>query len=191
MGVPPGTISRMIKFESADPGYWGRPGYAVAQWRIAAQQPPHLSCIAPWEGTGDLYREDMFQGGIPGKGGGEVFQAISGIDYMEDVTAMAKRYPLMNEYWEDKIPKWENIKVPTYTTVCWNHFHVRGSMEGFRKIRSPKKWLRAHREFEWPDTYSNASLQDLQLFFDRYLKDLRNGWELTPRVRLEVLDAFD
>src|SRR4030042_4752111 len=30
MGVPPGTISRMTKFESADPGYWCRQGYAVA-----------------------------------------------------------------------------------------------------------------------------------------------------------------
>ncbi len=30
MGVPPKTVSKMTKFESADPGYWCRPGYAVA-----------------------------------------------------------------------------------------------------------------------------------------------------------------
>ena len=30
MGVPPGTVSRMAKFESADPGYWCRQGYAIA-----------------------------------------------------------------------------------------------------------------------------------------------------------------
>ena len=64
-------------------------------------------------------------------------------------------------------------------------------MEGFRRIRSPKKWLRAHREFEWPDTYSPEGLADLKRFFDRYLKDIRNGWELTPRVRLEVMDAYE
>jgi uncharacterized protein len=245
MGVPPGTISRMTKFESPDPGYWCRQGYAVAnvdprgvgysqgdinffgtqdgrdgydfiewlakqhwcngkigmsgnsgvamtQWRIAAEQPPHLACIAPWEGTGDLYRESFFEGGILGIGAGpSVMSAISGIGYLDDVPAMALKYPFINEYWEDKIPKWENIKIPTYTTVCWNHFHCRGSMEGFRRIRSPKKWIRCHREFEWPDTYSDFGLEDLRKFFDRYLKEIRNGWELTPRVRLEVMDAYD
>jgi predicted methyltransferase MtxX (methanogen marker protein 4) len=30
MGVPPGTVSNMAKFESADPAYWCRQGYAVA-----------------------------------------------------------------------------------------------------------------------------------------------------------------
>jgi hypothetical protein len=64
-------------------------------------------------------------------------------------------------------------------------------MEGFRRIRSTKKWLRAHREFEWPDTYSTFGLEDLKGFYDRYLKDIRNGWELTPRVRLEIMDAYD
>ncbi|MBN1366480.1 MAG: CocE/NonD family hydrolase [Dehalococcoidales bacterium] len=244
MGVPPGTISRMTKFESADPGYWCRQGYAVAnvdirgighsqgdmnmfgtqdardgydfiewiatqhwcngkvgmagnsgvamtQWRIAAEQPPHLACIAPWEGTGDIYRESFFEGGIPGPGGSMVIAAVSGVGFLEDVGAMSKKFPLMNAYWEDKIPKWENIRLPVYTTICWNHFHCRGSAEGFRRIRSTKKWLRAHREFEWPDTYSNSSLEDLKKFFDRYLKDVRNGWELTPRVRLEVTDAYE
>ena len=30
IGVPPGTVSRMAKFESPDPAYWCRHGYAVA-----------------------------------------------------------------------------------------------------------------------------------------------------------------
>jgi predicted acyl esterase len=68
---------------------------------------------------------------------------------------------------------------------------LRGSLEGFRRIRSTKKWLRTHREFEWPDTYSPAGLEDLKRFYDRYLKDIRNGWELTPRVRVEVMDAYE
>lgn len=32
---------------------------------IAAEQPPHLACIAPWEGLGDYYRESICRGGIP------------------------------------------------------------------------------------------------------------------------------
>lgn len=76
-------------------------------------------------------------------------------------------------------------------TACWNHFHLRGSINGFRKCRSTRKWLRAHRDFEWPDAYNNAHLQELERFFARYLKLERNGWELTPKVRIEVQDAFD
>ena len=30
MGVPPHTVSDMSKFESPDPGYWCRHGYAIA-----------------------------------------------------------------------------------------------------------------------------------------------------------------
>lgn len=29
------------------------------------------------------------------------------------------------------------------------------------------------------------------MFFDRYCKGIRNGWESTPRVRIEVQDHFD
>ncbi len=29
MGVPPGTVSRLAKFESADPAYWCHQGYAI------------------------------------------------------------------------------------------------------------------------------------------------------------------
>ncbi len=245
IGVPPGTVSRMAKFESPDPAFWCRQGYAIANvdprgighsegdvcmfgtqdgrdgydfvewisgqhwcsgkvgmggnsgvamvhWRIAAEQPPHLTCIAPWEGTGDLYRESLFEGGIPALGFCEfIVASLVGLGQVDDMVAMARKYPFINAYWEDKIPKWEKIKIPVSTTVCWNHFHLRGSMEGFRRVRSTKKWLRAHREFEWPDTYSSFGLQDLKMFYDRYLKDIRNGWELTPRVRLEVMDAYD
>ncbi|MBU5362651.1 hypothetical protein KQI58_16380 [Enterococcus raffinosus] len=34
-------------------------------------------------------------------------------------------------------------------------------------------------------------MQDLKEFFDRYLKEINNGFELVPRVRLEVQDAYD
>ena len=104
---------------------------------------------------------------------------------------MLKEYPLMNGYWQSKIPKFENIKIPAYVTAGWSHLHLRGSINGFRKIRSPKKWLRVHRDFEWPDSYSWWNLEDLKRFLDRYLKGIRNGWELTPRVRFEVMDAYD
>ncbi len=243
MGVPPGTVSKSSKFESADPEYWCRHGYVIAnvdprgighsegdavfmgtqegrdgydfiewcaqqdfcngrvamfgnsgvgmvQLRVAAEVPPHLVCIAPWEATGDLYRESMREGGIRGEYAESVIGTVAGDGYIEDPLKMADEYPEWNAYWQDKVPKFANVRIPTYYTSCWNHFHNMGSWEGFRKIRSRKKWMRAHREFEWPDTYNNANIEDLRKFFDRYLKDIRNGWEFTPKIRLEVMDAF-
>jgi uncharacterized protein len=245
MGVPPGTISTMSKFESPDPGYWCRQGYAIAnvdprgtghsegdinmfgtqdakdgydfiewvagqhwcngrvgmggnscvamtQFRIAAQQPPHLACIAPWEATTDIYRESIYEGGIPALTFNEfIVASLTGPNKIDDQVAMGRKYPLMNAYWEDKIPDFKKIKVPTYACASYSHFHLRGSFNAFRKIRSTRKWMRAHREQEWPDMYNPNNIEDLKRFFDRYLRNINNGWEMTPRYRIEVMDAFD
>ena len=245
MGVPPGTISEMSKFESPDPGYWCHKGYAIAnvdprgvghsegdinlfgtqdsedgydfiewiakqhwcsgrvgmggnsavamtQCRIAAQQPPSLCCIAPWEATVDIYRESIYEGGIPALSFNEfIVASLTGPNLIDDQVANARQYPLMNAYWEDKIPDFKKITIPTYACASYSHFHLHGSFDFFRKIKSKKKWMRAHREQEWPDLYNPANIADLTLFFDRYLKNIHNGWEMTPRYRIEVMDAFD
>ena len=246
MGVPPGTVSDMSKFESPDPGYWCRRGYAVAnvdprgighsegdficfgtqdgqdgydfiewaaqqdwcngrcalsgnscvamtQWRIASQCPPHLACMAPWESTTDMYRESLAEGGIPAQSFVQlVMRDAVGPNYIDNMPLNYEKYPFINcDYWKDKDPVWKNIKIPVYQTACWNHFHLRGSINAFRKVKSTKKWLRAHRNFEWPDAYNPVNLAELERFFARYLKLERNGWELTPKVRIEVQDVYD
>ncbi|KAK3649243.1 hypothetical protein LTR56_007084 [Elasticomyces elasticus] len=40
-------------------GMAGNSYLAISQWFIAAQQPPSLKAIAPWEGLSDLYREQF------------------------------------------------------------------------------------------------------------------------------------
>ncbi len=245
-GVPPGTESNMMKFESPDPGYWclhdyavlnvdprgignsegdafswgpdegkdakwvidewiakqdwsngkvgmgGNSGVAMVQWYTAAEVPNNLTCIAPWEGCSDMYREFISEGGIPAIGFNKfVMQDIYGKGYLEDHVAMRAESEEMNDYWQSKVPKFENIKIPAYCAAGWSHLHLRGSVNGFRKIKSQKKWLRAHRDFEWPDSYDPDNLDDQKRFFDRYLKDIHNGWELTPRIRIDVMDAYD
>ena len=173
-------------------GFLGNSALAMCQWRIAAEQPPHLACIAPWEGIVDIYRENFMWGGFREKGFLPFLtQMLVGTGLIEETGQMAIDYPLINAYWKDKIPDLSKITVPAYITAGWNHFHLRGAMLAFRTITSTEKWLRAHRDFEWPDQYNRESLADATLFFDRYLKGIRNGWESTPRVRLDVMDAYD
>ena len=171
---------------------FGNSGVAMSQWRIAAENPPHLTCIAPWEATGDQYRESIMEGGIPGFFGGSIVVAAQGKGFIDNTVAMSKKEPFVTSpYWQDKIPHYEKINIPTYVTCNWNHFHLRGSWEGFNKIKTKKKWMRCHQVFEWPDTYNPQMLLDLKLFFDRYLKGIHNGWELTPTIRMEVMDAYE
>ncbi|MEV6362228.1 CocE/NonD family hydrolase [Nocardia asteroides] len=173
-------------------GMAGNSGVAVTQWAIAAQQPPHLACIAPWEGTADIFTEGMYEGGVPGLTFHSVIvDLLSGTGLVEDIGEMARRYPFLNNYWRDKVADFSKIRVPAYIAAGWSHIHLHGAFEGFRHIDPALTWIRAHRDFEWPDMYSPHNLEDLKRFYDRYLKDIHNGWELTPRVRLEVMDAYD
>lgn len=161
---------------------------AGIQWFTAAERPPHLTCIAPWEGWIDIYRDIACRGGIPEIGFTNfILRVCYGHRGLEDFTAMALEYSLMNGYWTDKIAKVENIEIPVYATINYNSFHNSGS-DAFRRIPSQNKWLRIHNTLEWPDSYDPQHLEDLRRFYDRYLKGIRNGWEYTPRVRLSVYD---
>jgi hypothetical protein len=169
-------------------GLSGNSWLTIAQWFIAAEQPPHLTAIAPWEGWTDFFRCDVVRGGIPDIGFNEhMLSLFAGKGRVEDVPSMVRRYPIMNSYWEDKIPRLENIRVPAYVVGSWtNLIHGIGTLAGFRRIASNDKWLRVHNSHEWTDYYKNAD--DLRRFFDYYLKGVENGWRATPRVRLAVLD---
>jgi predicted acyl esterase len=171
-------------------GMSGNSWLAIAQWFIAAERPPHLVAIAPWEGFTDFYRDSLFIGGIPEVGFvGNSIHRMFGPGRMEDIPAMMRKYPLMNAYWEDKIARVGNIEIPAYVVASWTSpVHTYGTFDGFRRIRSRDKWLRVHNTQEWPDYYTPENLEDLQRFFDYYLKGVQNGWEKTPRVRLSILD---
>lgn len=49
---------------SGNIGMLGISWFAVIQYLVAAQQPPHLKAIAPHDGWGDLYRDTIYHGGI-------------------------------------------------------------------------------------------------------------------------------
>ena len=45
-------------------GLLGVSYYGINQWHVAADQPPHLAAICPWEGAADWYRDMTHHGGI-------------------------------------------------------------------------------------------------------------------------------
>lgn len=172
-------------------GMSGTSYLAVSQWFTAAEQPPHLAAINPWEGVSDVYRDLVMRGGMPDTGFARQLQEGSffGAGLKEDILAEAERYPQMNALWENKIPDFDKIAVPAYVVASYtNTLHTAGTFRAWRRMASRDKWLRIHNGQEWPDYYDEDNREDLRRFFDRYLKGVDNGWESTPRVRYSILD---
>ncbi|KAL4913890.1 Alpha/Beta hydrolase protein [Aspergillus aurantiobrunneus] len=177
---------------SGSVGLAGNSHLAIIQWFIAALQPPSLKAIAPWEGCGDLYREQFARGGIYG---GDLFDrlivkyVLRGRNGMESFRKMYQQHPLAVDWWNDKRPDMKKITIPTYITGTWtNTMHGMGAIRGWLEVQSPHKWLRWHPYQEWYDLWGNPDANaGLLSFFDRFLKGVKNDWEATPRVRMAVL----
>jgi predicted acyl esterase/NAD(P)-dependent dehydrogenase (short-subunit alcohol dehydrogenase family) len=163
---------------------------AMAQWFIAQTKPPHLAAIAPWNGTSDIYRQNMMFGGIPNvEFLAGVFDHLAGPARVERPDLMAQDHRLMDDYWQDKAARLESITIPTYTvTDVVTDLHRMGTFEGYRRLGSKHKWLRVNNRQEWTDQYDDTNEADLLKFFDHFLRGADNGWLNTPKVRMAVLD---
>ena len=185
-----------IEWAAAQPWSNGRVGMcgnswlAIMQWFIAAEQPPHLAAIAPWEGASDLLREFVGRGGIPKPVFSDVLtQALPGEHLIEDIAKMALTETDFTSYWRDKRARFDRIEVPAYIAASYdNDLHTPGTFAAWRHIASKDKWLRIHNTHEWRDLYDPEHTEDLRRFFDHFLKGVDNGWETTPRIRAAVLD---
>ena len=166
----------------------GNSWLGITQWYTAAARPPHLTCIAPWEGHANMYVDEYMRGGIPRYVVQRELMCFGNYE-MEDLRAGMMAYPLYNDYWQEKAADFTKITCPAYVVASYgSQVHVRGTLEGFRTIASKEKWLRVHDTCEWPDQYNPENMADLLKFYDHYLKDIDNGWENTPQIRLSILD---
>lgn len=61
---------QVIEWAASQPWSTGKVGlngisyYAINQWQVAAEAPPHLTAICAWEGAADFYRDMTHHGGI-------------------------------------------------------------------------------------------------------------------------------
>jgi len=166
----------------------------VAQWRVAALHPPHLTAINPWEGWSDTYREVARHGGIPetsfwpyiwerwGASTGEI----------EDLERETREHPLFDDFWASKAAPLEEITVPAFVVASWTDqgLHTRGTFEGFRRISSPQKWLYAHGGKKWAEYYRPELVERQLAFFDRFLRGVDNDVDAWPRVQVEVRERY-
>jgi hypothetical protein len=55
-------------------------------------------------------------------------------------------HPFFDDYWRSKIPRLDQIKCPAYVVTCWGDqgIHTRGTLNGWKQIGSPIKYLEVH-----------------------------------------------
>ncbi|EKG17702.1 Peptidase S9/S15 [Macrophomina phaseolina MS6] len=176
-------------------GMAGNSALAISQWFVAALRPPSLKAIAPWEGMGDLFREQFCRGGIFSMSNFDLItkEIIKGGSGVEDFAEMYRRCPTANVYWKDKRVDMTKVETPAFILGSdVSGIHTMGSIRAWLEIPHEKKWLKWGSKQEWFELYSvHESNEELTAFFDRYLKGLENGWEKTPKVRWSVLKFGD
>lgn len=174
-------------------GLSGNSYLAIAQWFIAAEHPKHLKAIAPWEGSSDYFREAAPGGVASGPAldfGLQILSVNVGENSWENPVEMLRAYPDFMPYFLDKAADVPAIDVPAYVVASWsNPIHSYGTYRAYCRLTTEKKWLRVHDAWEWPDYYDEANRADLHRFYDRFLKDVDNGWETTPRLRAKIVDT--
>lgn len=188
------------EWSNGNVGMVGVSALASNQYYAAGHRPPppHLKAIIPWEGQTDRYRDLIFWGGIP-----ETNFSRSLGPFKDNLQEMppdqaAKVWidamdPVANQNMMQGNPRLDLITIPALICASWSDkgLHTRGTFEMYRRASSKDKWLYTHGGCKWERFYSKDGLEYQKKFFDHYLKGMENGWEDTPRVRLEVRDTRD
>jgi uncharacterized protein len=188
----------LIEWAGTQPWSTGKVGLsgvsylASSQWNVAALRPPHLAAINPWEGWSDTYNEIVRHGGIPETWFWPHIQVRWGASdtKVEDLWALTREHPFFDAYWQSKVPDFGQIDVPAYVVASWTDHgvHTRGTLEGFKRIASPRKWLEVHGGKKWGYYYEPGSIARQTAFFDYVLKGQSNEVAQWPPVLLHVRD---
>jgi predicted acyl esterase len=109
----------------------------------------------------------------------------------EDHPANHLRHKLDDEWHKSRTPDMSKVTVPVLSAGNWGGpgVHLRGNVAGFVEAASKHKWLSMHIGTHYESFYLPEYVAMQKRFFGRYLKDLDNGWDKQPPVRVEVRDV--
>lgn len=163
---------------------------AAIQYLVAPLRPGPLAALNPWEGFSDWYRDFAYHGGIletnflPRASDNIRFSLNRTENTWENVQA----HPLIDDYWCSKELDLERIVQPAYVVASWSDqgLHLRGTIEAWRRMTSPEKWLEVHGQKKWAHYYRPESRARQLAFFDHFLRDRPTSLAAWPKVRIEV-----
>jgi uncharacterized protein len=184
----------------------GQSYYAMSQWFMGIQNPPHLACIAPYDGLNDPYRFMGYPGGI--EGAFLAYWTNSSVrvpnlypangdnprNVTPDLFLEVERHPFYDEFWKERaaFEQLGKIKVPLFSIGVWAKLdlHLDGNIRGYQLAPGQKKL--AISGTATPFT-SQSDFADIEFhrkyllpFYDKYLKGLKTSYDERPNVEYIV-----
>jgi predicted acyl esterase len=158
-------LVEVIEWAAAQPWCNGNVGmvgcsyYGITQLLAAIHQPPSLKAIFPYDAYTDMYRENLFRGGIPNNGFPQNwFAAVANLNFLsgrvKDLSGfhrhfsiiLKRQYPFDCDYYRERSvwPFFDRIQIPCYFGCDWQFFnlHLPGLFTGWEGVgKIPKKML--------------------------------------------------
>jgi predicted acyl esterase len=184
----------------------GQSYYSAAQWCMAAERPPHLTCIAPYDGHMDFYRGWVYPGGIQGyftqvwwNGSVRIANKFPANgqtprDIAQDLVHDIMQHPVIDAYWEDRSldAQLAEVTIPVYSIGVWvkRDLHLAGNIRGYHLVKGPKKLMlsgvptlpQALAEFASPEFHEKV----LAPFYDHYLQGRDTNYLARPPVQYHL-----
>jgi putative CocE/NonD family hydrolase len=153
-------------------GMAGNSYLAIMQWQAAAQNPPSLKAIEPWEACGDIYREQFCRGDWFTVSNFDLITSliIKGNRGVEDIEEMYRRSNTAYAYWNDERVDMTKINIPCFIAGSdLSQMHTMGSIRGWLQTNTDKKRIK------WSLTRSGLSY----MLSRRVITSLRSVIDLT------------
>jgi len=184
----------------------GQSYYCMSQWFMGIQNPPHLACLAPYDGMNDPYRYLAFRGGIESNFPLYWFNASVRVPNLypangdhprileKDFYLDVQHHPNYDEYWKERTAAegLEKIKVPVFSIGVWAkmELHLAGNILGYHKASGPKKLfitgtataVTSQVDFNSVEFHRKYLLP----FYDKHLKSGKTSYDQRPSVEYVV-----
>jgi len=190
------------KWSNGRIGGIGQSYYARSQWFMAIQNPPHLACIAPYDGNVDTYRASAYTGGIPGEFPSIWFNNNLRIVNRNPASGPSRRiewdyadavreHPTYDAFWKERAAaeSLHRARVPVFSIGVWRKvdLHLNGNIVGYLRSGGPKKLLvfGSSNVHDAVQDFASAAFHEKYLlpFYDCYLKGKKTDYESAPAVR--------
>lgn len=188
----------------------GQSYFAFSQWLMAVNNPPHLTCIAPYDALIDPYRDHGYHGGIYCQYRTNWYTNVRknalhrpanhrrGQAMTYDLGLALTSHDTYDDWWKERtaFERIDNINIPVLSIGHWAKMglHLRGNLVAYEYLKSRNKKLvvtgfktaaAVHHAFDTIEFHEEFLLP----FYDRYLKGYDNGYDRLPPVRLYVNGA--
>ncbi|MCJ7796225.1 MAG: CocE/NonD family hydrolase, partial [Thermoleophilia bacterium] len=194
-------------------GMLGESLLAFSQWFAAVQQPPHLTCILPWDAGADMYRDLSWHGGMMAVGFPTMWHMweIRGHYRLGipdrfgtppanpemgewDLVWHVINHPTYDDFWKTRNPDFSKIQVPVFVVGALHKvgLHIRGVVRGYEEVQTPKKMMLVHGIMDGDEMaiFNCPEMQLLMLrWYDHWLKGNDTGFMDEPPVSMFVRGA--